>query len=265
MKNLNLRGGLSLALTCLCLLALGCISTTGGEWIEFEAVGVGDEASREFSTPLGYEVRLDEAHLRIGALYFNQSAPGNHALETSCVLPGIYSAQVRGGLWLDALSEERQRFAVKGSGTTEPSRAAEIWLSSGNVDIADDPTVVLEAAGEAFRGGVYWPFKARLSIGLNRLEPPLNPALPGSNPICKQRIITPIPIELDLKNRGTLVLKVAPSAWFRNIEFAELSKAPGAAYYEFKDEAAGQPDNALYAGMRANLGPYHFSFEGPSE
>ncbi|MCL2178975.1 MAG: hypothetical protein FWC28_03745 [Proteobacteria bacterium] len=249
------------AIACLATGWLGCISNTGGELIEFGMVAEGDEASRFFVSPLGYEIHLEKARIHIGALYLNQSIPGNHTLETSCVLPGIYSAEVRSGLWVDALSAGRQVFPVRGNGTTEACKAAEIWLGEGDIDALENANIILEVTGEAARGGERWPFEGRLSIGQNRVEPPKNPALPGSNPICKQRIITPIPIEFQLKNRGLLVLKVVPSVWFANVEFSELGKAPGAARYAFKDEAAGQPDNALYAGMRANFGPYHFSFE----
>jgi hypothetical protein len=165
---------------------------------------------------------------------------------------------------VDALSEERQAFPVKGSGTTEPSRAAEVWLSSGNIHAAHDATVVLEVVGEATKDGVRWPFEAKLTIGENRATPPSNPALPGSNPICKQRIVTPIPVQLKLQNQGLLMVKVQPSAWFDKVEFSELSQvSEEPLLYRFKDEAAGQPDNALYAGMRANVGPYSFLFEEP--
>jgi hypothetical protein len=238
-----------------------CVSSTEGELIEFEAAAVGDEASRHFTSPLGYEVRLEKAHVFIGALYLNQSAPGNYSIETSCVLPGIYSAEVRGGLRVDALSEERQIFPVRGQGTTEPSRAGEIWLSSGDIHAANDTTVVLEVEGTATKDGKQWPFEAKLTIGENRIEPPSNPALPGSNPVCKQRIVTPIPVQLELKNQGLLILKVVPSAWFAKVDFSKFPEESDAPPYRFQDKAAAQPDNALYAGMRTNSGPYFFSFE----
>jgi hypothetical protein len=255
----------SLTLLCAaaCLLG-GCVSSTGGELIEFEAAAVGDEASRHFVSSLGYEVRLEEARLFIGALYLNQSAPGNYTQGASCVLPGIYSAEVRGGLRVDALSEERQAFSVKGNGTTEPSRAGELWLASGSIDAANDTTVILEVRGEAERDGRRWPFEAALTIGQNRLESPSNPALPGSNPLCRQRIVAPIPLpgELKLKNQGLLLLKVKPSAWFDKVDFSKFPEE-GASLYRFEDRTAGQPDNALYSGLRAHSGPYHFSFEEP--
>ena len=242
-----------------CLLG-SCVSSTGEALIEFEAAAVGDEASRHFVSSLGYEVRLEKAFLFVGALYLNQSAPGNYTWETSCVLPGIYSAEVRSGLRVDALSETRQAFPTQGRGTTEPSRAGEIWLSSGNIDAANDTTVILEVKGEAEKEGRRWPFEAQLTIGQNRAEPPSNPALPGSNPMCRQRIVTPIPVELQLKNQGLLILKVVPSAWFDKVDFSKLPEE-GAPPYRFADRAAGQADNALYSGLRAHVGPYFFSFE----
>jgi len=250
---------LALLWAATCLLG-SCVSSTGEALIEFEAAAVGDEASKHFMSPLGYEVHLEKAHIFIGALYLNQSAPGNYTWETSCVLPGIYSAEVRGGLKVDALKEERQVFPVKGRGTTEPSRAGEIWLSSGNIDAANDTTVILEVKGEAQKEGRRWPFEAQLTIGQNRVEPPSNPALPGSNPLCRQRIVTPIPVELELKNQGLLIVKVVPSAWFDRVDFSTLSEE-GAPVYRFEDRSAGQADNALYSGLRAHRGPYHFSFE----
>ena len=242
-----------------CLL-VSCVSNTEGALVEFDAAAVGDEASRHFVSPLGYEVRLEAAYLWVGAVYLNQSAPGNYTQETSCVLPGIYSAEVRGGLRVDALSAKRQAFPVRGKGTTDTSRAGELWLSSGDIDAPNDSTVLLEVRGEAAKEGKRWPFEAQLTIGQNRAQPPSNPALPGANPLCRQRIITPIPVELSLKSQGLLLLKVKPSAWFEKVDFSKLSEE-GAPPFRFQDMAAGQPDNALYSGMRANVGPYHFSFE----
>jgi len=242
------------------VLGGACVSNTEGALVEFDVAAIGDEASKTFDSPLGYRVHLEKAHIFIGALYLNQSAPGNYTLETSCILPGIYSAEVRGGLRVDALSEKRQAFPLKGRGTTEPSRAGEIWLSSGDIHAPHDSTLVLEVKGEASKEGRTWPFEAQLSIGENRAEPPSNPALPGSNPICKQRIISPIPVELELKNQGLLLLKVVPSAWFSHVDFSKFPEE-NAPPYLFKDKAAAQPDNALYAGMRAHSGPYFFSFE----
>ena len=246
------------------VLLSGCIQTTGGQVVAFEAQASGDPAIVNggpliFSTPRGFEVRLTRAKLTVGALYLNQQNPQNYALEQACVQEGIYTGEVRGGLTFDALSPVPNTFPVAGNGTDLPTRAAELWLTGGDLLADSDKTVLLDVTGEASGGGAVFPFEGRITIGTNRTIPPRNPALPGSNPLCRQRLVSPISFDVTLQQGSVVWLMVDPRAWFANVEFTELSKVSDAPLlYRFIDDqdSSAQPDKALYSAFRSASGPY---------
>lgn len=243
-----------------------CVPSTGGQRVSFRAVASGpDDAVKgqplSFTTPRGYAVTLTSAVVFVGALYLNQTNPAGYSAETSCISPGMYTGEVRGSVLVDALSPVHQTFSAQGEGTDTPSLSGELFLTGGDVDAAEDRTVVFEAAGVASRGAKSWPFDVRYTIGSNRAIPPRNAALPGSNPLCKQRIVTPIPLDVRLANGGTLHLVVDPRAFFASVEFSELQLAEGStSRFAFVDgnTSAGQPDIALFNGLKSAVGPYHF-------
>lgn len=245
-------------------LLAGCIQTTGGRLVSFSAEASGDPAvvtggPLTFTTASGYDVTLTRAQLTVGALYLNQQNPETYALEQACVQPGIYSGEVRGGLTLDALSATAVPFPVAGNGNDLPTRAAELWLTSGDVFATEDRTPILEVAGTARRGADTFPFEGTLSIGSNRAIPPRNPALPGSNPLCAQRIVRPIPFDATLAEASTVALVVDPRAFFVAVDFAGLTRVSDAPLlYRFVDDVASpaQPDKALYNALRSAVGPY---------
>ena len=251
-------------LALLGLLLSGCIQTTGGRVVAFEAQASGDPAlvrggSLTFVTPGGFEVTLTRAQLTVGAMYLNQQNPQNYSLEQSCIQDGIYSGEVRGGLTVDALSPAPQLFPVEGNGTDNPTRAAELWLTGGDLLADDDKTVLLDVAGVATRGTERFPFDGKLSIGTNRVIPPRNPALPGSNPLCRQRIVSPIAFDATLASGSVVWLLVDPRAWFVTVDFSALTKVSDQPLlYRFTDDSdsSAQPDKALYSALRSASGPY---------
>ena len=165
-------------------------------------------------------------------------------------------------LRVDALSSEAQPFPVAGNGTSAPTLSGELWLTDADVNDTASKTVVLSVEGVATRRAMSWPFAADFTIGTNRATPPRNPALPGSNPICKQRVVTPIATELTLTRDATVTLTVDPRAWFSSVEFSELTVDPlDDTRFRFIDDSAtaGQPDIALYNALHSLTGPYAFS------
>jgi hypothetical protein len=238
------------------LLACSCIQTTGGELVSFQLDAVGTPAAAAFTSGRGYDVTLSRARLFVGAVYLNQTNPADWSLETSCVLPGIYAGEVRGSLSIDALDATPQPFDAPGAGTGSPVRAGELWLTDGDVNDSDSRKVILDVAGTATKGGMSWPFSAAFTIGANRKQPPRDSALPGSHPLCKERIVSPIPTELTLEEGGTLTLFVDPREWFQSVEFSELKGT------ELVDDyaTAGQPEIALYNALRSAKGPYRFGW-----
>jgi hypothetical protein len=245
-----------------CFVGLfACSGTTGGESASFAATASGSDAAASFDNGLGYAVTLNRARLHVGAIYLNQSVPSSGSQETSCTLPGIYVAQVVGALDVDALSPEPQSFPFDGEATGISARAAELWLSGGDINVIDDETVILDAAGIAMKDGVEYPFEASLTIGRSRVIASSDPAFPGKNPICKQRIVTPISVAITPRAGGTLTLTVDPSRWFSQVDFAELTKvSDDPPLYRFADSATGAADISLYNGLRSRTGAYRIEW-----
>jgi hypothetical protein len=251
----------------LCALLTGCVDTTGSALVTFHAVASGpaDAAAGVLETDngFGFHVTITQATIHMGALYLNRTVPTPGAQDTACVLAGIYTAEVRGGRDIDALSPEPQAFPVAGDGTADVSAVAEIWLSGGDVNAAIDDTVVVRVAGVAERDGTTYPFAGQVTINANRTIPATDPALPGAHPICKQRIITPIRVDLTPTEGGTLRVVVDPRPWFANIDFAEVAPDPAApGSYVFPDTNDDQQSKNLFNGVRAaSGGAYAFTWE----
>jgi hypothetical protein len=245
------------------LLLGGCVGTTGGDLFPFEATASGPAASDgqgySFESGRGYAVSLTRARVHVGAVYLNRGRATSVASDTSCTLAGIYVAEVTSGLDVDALSPEPQAFPVLGQGTADLAHTGEVWLTSGDVNATSDSRVVLDVAGTATRGDRSYPFEARLTIGANRLETPPNPALPGAKPICKQRIVTPIPVNAVPARGGKLHLRIDPAGFFGNVDFSTLS-ASADGVFRFDDASATQASANLYAGLRASTGTYQIEF-----
>lgn len=248
------------------IVAGACVGTTGGDLVTFPAYASGPADATagqpfRFMTSLGYDVTLTTARLHIGAVYMNQSTPASVSQDTSCTLAGIYVAEVTGGLDVDVLSPALQPFPTPGFGTTEKAKTGEVWLMGGNVNAETDPTVILQITGTATKEGVAYPFEGAITIGQNRSIPP-DPAQPGASPICKQRVVSPIRIELTPRAGGQLVVRVDPRGLFNNVELSELEQVQQVPpLYRFKDTSADQPSTNLYNNLHASVGVYEFTWE----
>ncbi|MCA2977530.1 MAG: hypothetical protein INH41_27785 [Myxococcaceae bacterium] len=252
------------------LACAGCVDTTGNRLVGIRAqasaapdVGAVAGQPLRFSTPRGFDVTLTTARVYIGALYFSTVAPttASGAQEAPCVAPGITTGEVRGGQVFDALDPTPQPFPVDGVGSDLPTRSAALWLTAGDVNADDERTVVLQVAGEASRGGFSWPFEGALRIGSNRVTPPRNPALPSSNPICEQRIVSPVAFEATFSEGAVVWLQVDARAFFSAVNFATLEQGSmDPVRYRFRDETATaeQADTSLFNALRATAGPYRF-------
>jgi hypothetical protein len=248
------------------LALTGCVGTTGSDLVTFDAAAAGpaDAVAGQpygFTSGRGYEVTLARATLHVGAVYLNRARPISGEQATACVLPGIYVAQVTEGLDVDVLSPAPQPFPAPGEGTADRALTGEVWLTHGDVAAPDDPGVILDVAGTATKGGAAFPFTGALTIGENRVPPIADPALPSAHPICKERIVSPIEVDLTPHAGGSLLLRVDPRGLFTNVDFAAL--APSAAEpsgYAFADETEAGPNASLYHGLQARSGVYQFSW-----
>ncbi|MFO0659989.1 MAG: hypothetical protein U0165_09190 [Polyangiaceae bacterium] len=134
----------------------GCVGTTGSDLVTFTAEvrgpSVDANGAYSFSTSRGYDVTLNKAKMHIGALYLNRSVPQIGIQETSCVLPGIYVAQVTTGLDINLLTGQPVPFPASGEGSADRARVAEIWLNGADINADEDGTFVLAIEGTARRG-----------------------------------------------------------------------------------------------------------------
>lgn len=244
----------------------GCGNTTGGARVSFSAAAAGPSdatgGALSFVNQLGYSVTLSKARLHVGAVYLNQTVPISGAQETACILPGTYVAQVLSSVDVNLLSASMQPFPERGRGLGTEAKVGEVWLTGGDINATDDRTVILDAAGIASRSGQDFPFSARLTIGQNRTIPQKEPAYPGANPLCKQRIVTPIPAEITPAEGGTLVLRIDPRVLFHGVEFAEVPKVSDTPpLYRFSDRNDNPADTSLFQnGLRSRANVYAFSF-----
>jgi hypothetical protein len=260
------RSTLLLLVACLPGLA-SCVGTTGSDLFTFDAAASGPEDAEagkplSFTSGAGYAVVLDRARVHIGAVYLNKAFPISGAQSTSCVLPGIYVAELTRGLDVDALSPEPQPFPSPGEALEERALAGEVWLSGGDVHSLTDSTVILDVAGTAEKDGETYPFEGALTIGQNRATPVADPAQPGANPICKERIVSPIAVQLTPRKGGRLLLRIDPRRFFDNVDFSALDQASEAPpLYRFRDATVEQPNVSLYAGLRSREGVYRFFWD----
>ena len=255
------------ALAIAALILPACLGTTGSRIVSFqvEAAGPADAVDGQplaFDTGRGWHVALTKATLHIGAVYLDESVPVSGAQDTSCILEGVYSGQETGALDVNVLSPDLQSFPTPGNGTADRAITGEVWLTGGDVNAADDSTTIVDVEGTASQAGLSYPFTASVTIGSNRTVASTNPALPGANPVCKQRIVAPIPVDLVPTDGGTLLVRVDPRGWFGDVDFSQMvqtGNSPPA--YVIPDDDATQPGSALFAGVHASTGIYTFAWQ----
>lgn len=236
-----------------------CIESTGGNLVSFSASARGvPEAARPFTTPAGYEVTLSRTRVHVGALYFTQQNPQSYTLEQACVQDAIYSGEVRGGLTVDALDAQAQPFPVEGNGTDALTRTGMLWLTGGDLLADHDPTVVLDVAGTATGDAGTFPFEGRFTISGNRKQPPRNPALPGSNPLCAQRVVGPVAMNDAFHQGGALSLVIDARQFFPSVDFSTLASDGGVYLFSDAQDSSAQADLALFSALRSAGAPYRF-------
>ena len=255
------------ALAALGIATLGCNGTTGGALVTFHAYAEGATGATQPFTVNGFEVRLTRAKMRIGAVYIDESPLATGAEGPTCIDPGVYAAQVPGGVEVDLLSSRPQEFSVLGNGTADLGRSWQIWLTDGDINEANEAHMVdLEGTATRLSDGATFSFGAVVTINDNRLIPVSDPSQPGLNPICKQRIIALGGIALTPFQGGALHVTVDPRRWFAlNLDFSTLplvssascqSGGPGA---DYGDAAYCIPDTNYATGPGASQGQLLFA------
>ena len=234
---------------------VACNGSTGSGIVSFDAAAAGPTDAHagdayRFTNGLGYDVSLEQARLHVGAVYLNRSVPIAGGQETSCVLPGIYVGEVTNGRDVDVLSPEPQPFPAPAEGTADRAATAQVWLFGTSIDAQDDPTIILSLRGVATKDGATFPFDGTITIGKNRKRVADDPSRPGANPLCRERIVTPIPVDFVPQEGGHVVLRVDPKVWLAGVDFAALDQGDDGKFH-FRDDANGAPSIALYDGLRS--------------
>lgn len=250
------------------LLFAACVGQTGGNAVTFTATAAGP-ADATAGQPLswstnGFDVALTEAMLHVGALYLDEAAPVSGAQATGCYLTGTYVAQETSALDVDLLSPTPQPFPQPALGITEPAPlVGQVWLTGGDVNQVADTTAILKIAGTATQASASFPFTGTITIGANRA--PSGGVTGGGNSICKQRIVTPIPVSLTLATTGELLLRIDPRRFFTGVDFSQLP-SEGAGGYAFSDDPAATgyapTGQALYSNLHSTA-PYAFGWTNP--
>ncbi|HEY3668514.1 MAG TPA: hypothetical protein VGL19_21085 [Polyangiaceae bacterium] len=257
-------------------LCLACGSSTGSGVADFQAAASGPEGAiagqtLSFDTSEGWHVELGTAKMHIGAIYLSgdsPSSPSPAAAVSDCILPGDYVAEVVEGRDIDLLSSKPQLFPVLGHGTVGAALSAQVWLTGGDVNDPDDPaqpTVVLQLKGQATHALVQRRFQAALTIANNRVDS--QSAIAGSDPLCSERIVSPIPTSLQIETSGSLLLRIDPRRLFNHVDFGALVNQNEDGSYAFTDsrEATDPPSVALYGNLKATGPLYRFSWvPGPN-
>jgi hypothetical protein len=239
------------------VLASAACGTTGGHVVTFDVTAQGAPDAAVIDTALGWHVQLAQAKLFVGAVYLNLDVPISGSQETACILPGIYTAEELYPLEIDVLSTSPQLFPQPGTGTDDVARTGEVWLTSGDVNAEADPQTIAHIAGTATKGAQTIAFSSDITIGVaNRGIPSSNPAEPSQHPICKQRIVSPIPIDLHPRNGGALALTVSTEQWFANVDFTQLP-ADGV----FPDDNSNVASKNLFDGLRAATVTFQLEFQ----
>lgn len=259
MRAAKLGGGVLAVLTL-----IGCAGNTGGATLRFPvaAAGPADAVGGPLVFTSGaFTVTLSMAVLHVGAVYLDQAAPVSGAQATDCYLTGTYVGEETSSLDVDLTDPTPQRFPQQGLGVTEPPALAEqVWLTGGDINAADDPTVILQLAGTAAGAGGSFPFTGTVTIGANHV--PSGTVVGGGDSICHQRIVSPIQQPIALQSTGGLLLRVDPRLFFVDVDFSQLPAVTGG--YAFSDDpsAAGYAPAGqnLYANLRS-VAPYQFSWE----
>ncbi|MGO8998039.1 MAG: hypothetical protein ACLQVI_32355 [Polyangiaceae bacterium] len=212
------------------LAATSCNGTTGDELITFPAYAAGAQGASEPFSSNGYTIQLTFAQMWIGAVYVDESPLSTGAESPICTNPGVYAAQVPGGVEVDLLSTSPQPFAVQGNGSADLGQSWELWLVDGDVNAPSNSTYdtpnIVDLQGTATRqsDGAVFSWAATVNIDQsNRGIPVSDPSQPGLNPICKQRILEEGGLHEQLFADGQLVVTVDPRGWFNGaIDFSSL-------------------------------------------
>ena len=267
-REASIIGSLALAAA---MAGLACAGSTGGETLDLPVAAAGPVTATAGQPLLcaddpAWLISVSAASLHVGAVYLDQSQPVSGAQATGCVLTGTYVAQELAPLDVDLLSPALQSFpALAHAVTTPPALIGQVWLTRGPIDAVPSSTPImpiLTVAGTATQTatGTVFPFTGSVTIEDNYQS--ANSAA-GGDPICKKRIVTPIPAAVPFSPTGGLLLRIDPCRLFAAIDFTMLPPGDAAGTYQFSDDPTAADYAPTGSNLYANLhssAPYSFSW-----
>lgn len=241
----------------LVLLTLGCGKTTAGSLVtpQFRAGGVDRPAGAfTFTNPLGWTIRLDTARIALGPFYFNISPP-----RTDEFRGGLVIVEVTRQIVVDALDPVVRDVAGGADGETGTAASVEIGLlspdrsqsSSDRALLGDNVGIV---AGVATRGSVTSPFNGPIAIDAALVTP--------QRPLAALQRVPGASVNLTfIPSPQVLELRVDPTHWFDQVDFAPLLQQPAAnGVYSWDTHSTFL--NQLIQGVKLEQGVYAFRLLG---
>jgi hypothetical protein len=216
-----------------------CNGTTGDALISFTpyasgASGAGNPFIYTFvsgAREIKYSIQLTSASMYLGAVYFDESPPSTSFDSTECNTDDVFAAQVPGGVLVNLLSTAPQEFSVYGNGSADVALSWDLWLVDGDVNeqttsptatVTGTATLVSDPTQVFGFGAVVTINTGQSGVGA-RGASSSDPALPGADPICKQRILQLGGIHLGFYQGGTLHVTIDPRAWFAATDAIDFS------------------------------------------
>jgi len=262
---------MKLWLLCTAILLSGCGGSTASALISFTASAGGPAdavagSPLKFQTALGWQVSLTRARIHVGAVYLTTIEPTSGIGQQSCTVPSgqaaayVAEAFAPTSVTVDMLSPRLEFFPSSGEGIALQSKTAQVWLTGGDVNASIDPTVILDVAGTASQGAATLPFTGTVTISQNRATPIVNPAEPGSNPICRERIVQPLQFSALPTQGGALQLRIDPRPMFQAVDFSSLPLALGSSSQFVIPDTSSGAGQSLFKGMLSIGEVYQFSW-----
>jgi hypothetical protein len=207
-------------------LAAACNATSGNLFsAPFAAGGVERDAGGpfDFTTPLGWQVELDQAKIALGPFYFNIQPPQTATLRSGVVIYEVVSQVV-----VDPLDPTLHAVDGGGSGLTGQAISVEIDLFPPDLTQTLEDQTLLEqstaflsgTASQAGDGGVLAiPFEGFITIN--------DSLATDSNPLPALQRVNGANCDLNFTTAPSAVqLRVDPTHWFDSADFSSLLQLP---------------------------------------
>jgi hypothetical protein len=207
-------------------LAAACNATSGNLFsAPFAVGGVARDAGGpfDFTTPLGWQVELDQAKIALGPFYFNVQPPQTATLRSGVVIYEVVSQVV-----VDPL--DPTLFAVDGGGSGLTGEAISVEIDLFPPDLTqtlEDQTLLEQStaflsgtASQAVDGGVLAiPFEGFVTINQSLAT--------ASNPLPALQRVNGADCDLSFTTAPSAVqLRVDPTHWFDGADFSSLLQQP---------------------------------------